>query len=167
MSIRSSAKWRHVPSITPVAIGQPLVSAVGVVEVGALGEQVVGAAVSAGSLVGVETQSRGLAADRGGDGTGLSVEHGAGFVAHPTLGGGIALVEEAPRRPPQIFQYVHAIDEDRDVHLAVAGLLDNPVNLMVVAVDERDPIALVGGVAALRLLEHPCDRRRGIVADGC
>ena len=86
-----------------------------VVEVGALGEQVVGAAVSAGSLVGLETESGGLAADRGGDGAGLSVEDRAGFVAHPALGAGIAFVKEAPGRPPQIFVSRDTLQHVREV----------------------------------------------------
>lgn len=64
ISIRSFTKWRHAPSITPVAIGHPFGSAVGVVEVGALVEQVVGSTVGLGALLVGEPEAGGLAADR-------------------------------------------------------------------------------------------------------
>jgi hypothetical protein len=47
-----------------------------------------------------------------------------------------------------------------------ARLGTDPIDLVVVPVDERDPGALVFGVPALRLVEAAADDKRGICHDG-
>jgi len=66
-------------------------------------------------------------------------------VLYPCLGGWVCLGEEAPGWLPQVFEYVNEVDDDGDRYVAGAGLGGDPVDLMVVAVDERDRGAGVGG----------------------
>lgn len=69
-----------------------------VVEVGAFGEQVVGAAVGGLALVGLELEGGGFAADRGGDDPCPAFEYLSCFVTHsPTVRcGWVTFLEEAP-----------------------------------------------------------------------
>ncbi len=63
---------------------------------------------------------------------------------------------------------MHEVADDPDLHAAGLGLLVDPVDLVLVAVDERGPRALVGGVAALGLVEDLADDGRGVIDDaGC
>ena len=55
------------------------------------------------------------------------------------------------------------IDQDRNLQLALLGVCLDPVDLVVVAVHERDPDALVVGVAALRFVEQVGHDRRGVL----
>ena len=124
----------------------------GVVEVVPLGEQVVGAAVGATSGAGIEAEGGGFAPDRG-DGAGLTVQDCEGFVGDPSFGGGVAFGDERLGRGPEVLQYVDEVADDRDLYAAGCGLSLDAVDLVRGAVDEGDPGALAGGVAALRLVE--------------
>src|ERR1035437_7303316 len=131
-----------------------------VVEVVPLGEQVVGAAVGATSGAGIEAEGGGLAPDRGGDGAGLTVQDREGFLGDPLLGGGVAFGEERPGRGPEVLQHVDEVADDGDLYAAGSGLSLDAVDLVLGAVDEGDPGALVGGVAALCFFEDRTDDRR-------
>jgi hypothetical protein len=63
------------------------------------------------------------------------------------------------------FYDMHAIDKYRDLDLALSGLLLDPIDLVVVAIDQRDPRALALRVAPLCLLKHLRDHDRRVVGD--
>ena len=69
--------------------------------------------------------------------------------ADPPLGGRMAFVEEAPGGLPQVLEHVDDVDHDGHVHAAGAGFGVDAVDLVGVAVDQGDPAAPVGGVAAV------------------
>src|SRR5664279_6607232 len=54
----------------------------------------------------------------------------------------------------EVFQDVDEVDDDGQVDAASRGLGFDAVDLVVVAVDERDPGTLVVGVAAVGFVEH-------------
>ncbi len=135
----------------------------GVVEVGALVQEVVGGAVGLGALGVGEVLVGRFAADRGRGLPGLAVQDGECLVLDPRLGGGVALLEEAPRGGPEVLQDVHDVDHDRDLDLALLGFGFDAVDLVVVAVHEHDPSALVGRVATLGLIEDVRDHACGVI----
>jgi hypothetical protein len=99
----------------------------------------------------------GLAADRRSDDADASIQDRPGVIVNPGLGGRVALGEEAPSGPPQVLQHVHEVDHDRYVHAACLGFGADPSELVVVAVDQRDPGAVLVGVATLGFVEHLAD----------
>ena len=141
----------------PVAIGQPLVERGRVVEVGGLVGQVVGGFVGGLAVCGVQAGVGGFAADRAGDLAGVSFEHAGRLAVHPVLGGLVVVGVKAAGGVPQVFEDVHEVDDDRDLDLAFVGLELDPLDLVVGAVDQRDPGAAVFGVAPLGFVE---DRAR-------
>jgi hypothetical protein len=83
--------------------------------------------------------------------------------AHPPLGGGVPLGVEGPGGLPQVFEHMDEVHENRDRGGARVRLGLDPVDLVVVAVDERDPGPSVGGVAPAGLVEELADDRRGVL----
>src|SRR5215470_15104329 len=65
-----------------------------------------------------------------------------------TQGGGVAGRVQGPGGFPQVFQHVDQVNHDRDSHAAGGGFLLDRVDLVVVPVDEHDPVPLAAGVAA-------------------
>ena len=63
--------------------------------------QVFGGAVGLCALLGVESEAGGFAADGGGaePDAGFAFQHGEGFLVHPGLGGGIALLKKHHAEP--------------------------------------------------------------------
>ena len=88
------------------------------------------------------------------------------MAAHPLLGGAVAFAVKAPGGLPQVFEHVHEVDEDRHVDFAFGRFGLDPVDLVVVPIDERDPGPRMVGVAPLGLLEDLADDLGGIVGDG-
>ena len=76
------------------------------------------------------------------------------MAVHPLLGGGVAFFVEAPDRFPDVFDDVDEVDEDCHRHGAGGGLPGDPVDLVVVPVDERDPGSLVAWVAPSGFVEY-------------
>src|SRR5664280_1973128 len=74
-------------------------------------------------------------------------------LAYPFLGGGVAFAVEAPCGLPDVLENVNEVDHDGDLQGACVGLGGDPVDLVVVAVDEGDPGAVVVRVAAVGLGE--------------
>lgn len=70
------------------------------------------------------------------------------MIADPGLGVGIALGEEAPGGVPQIFKDMDEVDHDGDVDAAGSRLRLDALDLVGVAVDQRDPGPVLAGVAA-------------------
>ena len=92
----------------------------------------------------------------------MSFEHPYRLAVHPPRGRLVVVGVQAGGGVPQVLQDVHEVDDDRDFHFAFAGLEFDPLDLVVGAVDQRDPGAAVVGVAALCLIEHAGDHgRRG------
>ena len=89
--MRSLTKWRHAPSDRAGRDWPTIRQRGGIVEVQALVVQVVGGAVGLAARVGVESETGGFAADRGGNDAGFTLQHGERFLVHPGLGGGVAL----------------------------------------------------------------------------
>src|SRR5215471_6666140 len=135
----------------------PALESGGVVEVRPLANQVDGALVDGRPGGPVETLPSGLAPDGGGDAGGLALQDSPRPVSNPAFGVGVALVVEAPGRLPQVLQHMDEVDHDRHVDLAGVGFGLDAVELMVVAIDERDPGATVVGVTPLGLVEGPAD----------
>src|SRR5215216_1027698 len=133
-----------------------------VVQVGLLVEQVGGGGVGGLALGGVQVVAGGLAADRRSDDADASVQDRPGVIVHPGLGSGVALGEKAPSGPPHILEHVHEVDHDRHVHAAHLGFGADPSELVVVAVDQRDPGAVLVGVATGGLVEHLADHLGGV-----
>jgi len=76
-----------------------------------------------------------------------------GFGGDPLLGVGVAFGEERPGRGPEVLQHVDEVADDGDLDAAGSGLSLDAVDLVLGPVDEGDPGALVGGVAALCFFE--------------
>jgi hypothetical protein len=112
----------------------------GVVEVGALVEEVGRAAVRVLAFLRVEVEVGRFAGDRAGDDPGFAGGDLGGLVLHPFLGFRVHDVDQ--------------VDQDRDLDLAGLGLLLDAVDLVAVPVHEREDRALVVGVASVGLLEH-------------
>src|SRR6476661_3427290 len=74
-------------------------------------------------------------------------------VAYPRFGVGIAFGEEAPRRAPEVFQNVDQVDDDGNDDPSGARFGLNALDLVVVAVDQRDPAAPMIGVASFGFVE--------------
>ena len=55
------------------------------------------------------------------------------------------------------------IDHDRDVHVSVVGFGVDALDLMVVAIDQGHPAALMAGVTAGGLIEDTGDDLGGVV----
>ena len=85
------------------------------------------------------------------------------LVSDPGLGGGVAFVVEAPRGSPQVFEDVDEVDDDGNVDVSLSGFGGDAVDLVVVAVDQRDPAALVAGVASGGFVEHVANDDRSVV----
>ena len=83
----------------------------------------------------------------------------------PLLGGGGAFPVEAPGGLPEGFEDVHEVDEDRHRHVAGGGFLADPVDLVVVAIDQGNPGSVPVGVAPVGFVEHPGDDLGGVVGD--
>ena len=109
----------------------------------------------------VEVGVGGLAADRGGDLAGLGFEHPGRLAVDPLRGRLIIVGVKTASGVPQVSQDVHEVDDDRDLDLPFASLELDPLDLMVGAVDQRDPGAAVLGVAPLGLVEDPLDDLSG------
>src|SRR5450756_410122 len=137
----------------------------GVVQVVGLVGQVDGAGICSGSLSVVEPGDGRGPPDRPGDAGGLAVQDGAGVVAYPFLGGGVAFAVEAPCGLPDVLENVNEVDHDGDLQGACVGLGGDPVDLVVVAVDEGDPGAVVVRVAAVGLGEDVGDHGCGVGHD--
>ena len=75
----------------------------------------------------------------------------------PVFGGGVAGGVEAPGGLPQVLDDVDEVDQDRDLTSRRGGLGGDHVDLVVVAVHQRDPGPGVAGVAALGLVEQGGD----------
>jgi hypothetical protein len=90
-------------------------------KVGGLAGQVVGAAVGAFAAGRVEAGAGGLAADGGGHAAGAAVQHHAGLLADPSLGGWVAFGEEAPGRTPQTLEDMNEVDHHGEGDAAVGG----------------------------------------------
>src|SRR5215813_15560355 len=80
----------------------------------------------------------------------------------------------APRRPParrsggihhQVFEHMDEVDQDRHRALAPCGLSSDPLDLMAVAVDQRNPAAQMLGIASLGLVEHLAHDLGGVLHD--
>lgn len=84
-------------------------------------------------------------ADRAGHPTGVAGEDGAGFVGDPGFDGRGALGVEAPSRFPEVFQHVNEVDHDGDWHAALGCFGSDPVDLVVVALDQRDQARACSG----------------------
>ena len=135
----------------------------GVVQVSGLVDQVSGALVGLGTFRSGEFGGTRAAPDAGGDLDGAAVQDGQYPLAYPRLGVGIAFGEEAPRRAPHVFQDVDQVDDDGDVDPSGAGFGLDAVDLVVVAVDQRDPVAPMVRVASFGFVEDAGDdlwRRR-------
>src|SRR4029450_383602 len=128
-------------------------------------DQVGGAGVGACRVGRVHPSTGGSAAEAGGDSGGLALQDGDRFVLHPLLGGGVALLVEGPGRLPQVLQDVSEVAQDRHIDPALGGFGLDPVDLVVVAVDQRDPSTRVGGVAAVGFVEEAADDGGGVVGD--
>jgi hypothetical protein len=101
--------------------------------------------------------------DPGGDLGGAAVQDVQPLGGDPVFHGGVAGLVEAPGGFPEVLQDVDEVDQDGHRHAAGGGLgLDQP-ELVVIAVDQRDPRAAAAGVAALGLVEDLGD---GDVAAG-
>ena len=114
MSIRSATRYRHVPSMTPLAAsdGPALREGCGVVQVVRLICQVLCAGVGLDALV-VQLCGDGPASDAGGDLAGVCVQHGQGPVVYPGFSRGVTFVVEASHRGSRIFQHISARSRSR------------------------------------------------------
>jgi len=57
------------------------------------------------------------------------------------------------------------VDQDRHRALAPCGLSSDPLDLMAVAVDQRNPAAQMLGIASLGLVEHLAHDLGGVLHD--
>src|SRR5450759_5282183 len=89
----------------------------GVVQVVGLVGQVDGAGICSGSLSVVEPGDGRGPPDRPGGAGGLAVQDGAGVVAYPFLGGGVAFAVEAPCGLPDVLENVNEVDHDGDLRV--------------------------------------------------
>ena len=83
----------------------------------------------------------------------------------PGLDRGVAGRVEAPGGLPQVFQHADEIDQDDQVGAAGGGLVPDQADLVVIAVDQGDPGALVARVAAPGLAEDGADRPGAVCGD--
>ncbi|MER5225865.1 hypothetical protein [Streptomyces flaveus] len=83
-------------------------------------------------------------------------EGGAGGLGGVQVRGGL----------PQIFEHVHEVDDDVDVHAASGGFSFQAFQLVVGAVDQHDPAAAVRRVALFGLVEQHGDHGGGGVLQG-
>ena len=93
-------RWRHAPSITPVAIGQPGVQGLVVTQELVLVPQVADARVGPGAPACVQAGGVGFGGDLGGGPVAVAGEDREGLDRDPVLGGGIPGGVQAPRRAP-------------------------------------------------------------------
>src|SRR5664279_2730749 len=124
----------------------------GVVQVSGLVDQVFGAFIGPGA-----------APDAGGDLDGMALQDGQYPLAYPRFGGGIAFGEEAPRRAPDVFNDVDQVDDDGNDDPSGARFGLDAVDLVVVAVDQRDPAAPMVRVASFGFVEDAGDDLCGVV----
>ncbi len=99
----------------------------------------------------------------GGDLDGAALQDGQCPLAYPRLGVGVAFGEEAPGRAPHVFQDVDQVDDDGDVDPSGAGFGLDAVDLVVVAVDQCDPVAPMVRVASFGFVEDAGDDLGGVV----
>src|SRR5512144_1200316 len=94
----------------------------------------------------------------GGDGVdGPAGQDGAGQVDRPGGGGRVVGFVQGAGGLVEIAHHVHEVDQCRDRDAPSAGLLGDLVDLLVVAVDQRDPGPGVGGVPPVGLVDHGAD----------
>src|SRR5665811_1856564 len=117
-----------------------------VVQVGRLAGQVVGGVVGAFALGRAQAGLGGLATD-------------------PLFCGGIGLGVQAPGGLPQVLHDMDQVADNGDVDVAGFGFGLDPVDLVDVAVDQRDPGPGVLGVAAVGFVEDPRDHGGGVLLD--
>src|SRR6266700_5139201 len=127
----------------------PLGQGGGVVQVGLLGQQVRRGGIGGFTFAGVQTVVGGLAADRGGHDAGPPGQDLPGLGTHPLFGVRVAFGVEAPGGLPDVLDDVDEVHHDRDGGLPGFRFGANPVDLMLIAVDQGDPGPRVVGVAAV------------------
>ena len=160
-------RWRHAPSMTPVAIGQPAVHGLVVAQVLALAVQVSRAHASAPwRWLPSSPAAVGFGGDLGGGPVAVAGQDHEGLDRNPVLCGGIAGLVEAPPGAPYVLQNVDYVDNDVDRDAAAGGLGADQAELVLGPVDQDEPGPLVAGVAGLGLVVHGRDHLRGDVADG-
>jgi site-specific recombinase XerD len=120
---------------------------------------------SPGALGGAVAAGGGAAADPGADVAVLAGQDLGGLIPDPGAGGGLAGVEEAGRRLPQVGDHVDQVDQDLDLDLAFGGEGVDGGDLAVVAVHDGEPGPGVLRVAAVRLGECLRDDLAGGPAD--
>src|SRR6185369_10829970 len=120
-----------------------------VVEVVPLAFQIVRALVRAGAFGGVVAEPGRAAADPDPHVPGPAIEDLAELLAGPGAGRRVLLVEERPRRTPEVTQNMDHIDQDRDLLVAGRGERLDGLDLVVVPVDHREPRADAGRIAAV------------------
>lgn len=121
--------------------------------------------LGAGASGGFEPGVGGLAADYAGYFGGSTRQGTPGLSLYLRLDGGIPFGEEAPGCLPRVLRHVDEVDRDGDLYLAVSGLGIDPVDPVVGAVDQGDPVAGVVGVAALGPVEDLGHHLCGVAGD--
>src|ERR1022692_1389863 len=137
----------------------------GVVKVRLLSGEIGCALVGALAFFRRVTVGGGAAPDARGDLRALVFQDLGGLVGDPFLGGRVAGLEETPGGAPQVFQDVNEVNQDRDLGAAAGGFGFDGLDLLLIAVDERDPGPLAGGVAAVRLGEPGGDDGGDVIGD--
>ncbi|MFI9845204.1 hypothetical protein ACIHFD_49855 [Nonomuraea sp. NPDC051941] len=120
MSNLSPIKCRHAPSITPVAIGQPLFQRVVVAQELGVAAQIANAGVDAAAPLAGQASGGGLGIQRGGDVIGVAGQHGQRVRRAPVFGGRVISGVQAPGRRPQPLQS-HTEGATSDPYLLVAA----------------------------------------------
>ena len=94
-----------------------------------------------------------LARDLGG----VSLEHSGRLLVRRLLGGQAAVWVQVAGDIPPVLQDLHEVADDRDLDPAPLGLVLDPLDLVAVAVDPRDPGAAVSRVAPVGFVERAGD----------
>src|SRR5664279_5535822 len=145
--------------------GPAFLESFGVVEVAVFVGEIGGAFVGAGAFVAAQPGPGRGAADGRCCVACFAVEDVVGVAADPGFGCGIAFGVQGPGRFPHVFQNMDEVDQDRDGHAPVGCFVFDLLDLVVVAVDQGDPGALAGGVAAVGFVEDLGDDARGVLDD--
>src|SRR5215471_6391888 len=153
MSRRSPRRWRQAPSMTPVAMGQPAARGLVVAQVLVLAGQVADAGVGAGPLGAGEAGGGGFGGDLGRGPGAVPGQYRERLDRDPVFGCGVAGRVQGPRGLPQVLKDVDEVDHDVDGGVAPLGFGAYQVELVLGAVNQDDPGALVGRVAGLGLVE--------------
>ena len=144
-SIRSLTRWRHAPSITPVAMGKPAASRRRMQKIRIL-QEIVCTLVDGGTLVLRQTAHRCTASHASRHVRATPAPQQLEPCRHSRLALRCTCWMQGPRRFPQVLQDMDQIEHDAQCHPIRRGCGIQQAQLRQVAIDERHPLLRVLGI---------------------